>query len=98
MKPQSGGGPAGDRRPESATARSLKLPASVPPQGCNHSDTTCPSWQCRTTLWALGIEPPPSRRSSAIARRIDLAWRLEPLPGRLASDRLRGRGDLAAAC
>ncbi len=66
---------------------------------CDHADPTCPSWQCRTTLWALGIgTPAPARQPTAIERRVDAAWRMAPLPGRLGAHGLRARGDLAAAC
>ncbi len=89
----------GEARGPRQMARGAGRPeAGRPVIHCDHIDpSTCPSWECRAVLPALGIETPPSRRSSAISRRIDAAWRLEPLPGRLVSAGLRGRGDLAAA-
>ena len=65
---------------------------------CLHTGPDCPAYEPRTVLWALGIDTPsPARQPTAIQRRIEAAWRLAPLPGRLSTDGLRGRGDLAAA-
>lgn len=66
---------------------------------CDHTDPdTCPGFACWEILRVRGIDVSSERQPSALERRIAAAWRMEPLPGRLSTGGLRGRGDLAAAC
>ncbi len=65
---------------------------------CDHTTRRCPSWACRQVLAERGVTSAPGRPQSMTARRVEAAWRMAPLPGRLASHGLRARGDLATAC